>query len=508
MLQRSLRVLLCTEGTYPFLGGGVSTWCDILCQQMPDVEFVLFAVTGSPEVRPHHTLPDNARKVIHVPLWGMQEPAEYPLASLPYTDFLRRKRMTSERVVEELFVPPLRVLLRAAADENEDVTAAAHAIAAIWRYFQDYDWNKTWKSRAAWNAFLTEVLRPYESGKVEALAAERPSMADVTTALRWTHNFFMPVVAPLPNVDLVHSTIASFAALPGVIAKLERGTPFLLTEHGVYVRERYIAVSGAAFPFYAKRYLLQLTGLVSRICYRYADVVAPVANFNKRWELRYGARVDKIQTIYNGVDPQIFVPGPKPAELTDVPVAVACARVFPLKDIETMIRSADVARRQLPDVRFLVYGSLDADRPYVDRCRALIDDLDLTRTFTFGGFHRSPAAVYNTGDISVLSSISEGFPYTVLESMSCARPVAATDVGGVREALSGYGVLVPPRDGVALGEAAVDLLRDADRCLEMGRLAREQVLARYRTTHSVDNYRTLYERLATGEVPRADASTG
>jgi hypothetical protein len=71
----------------------------------------------------------------------------------------------------------------------------------------------------------------------------------------------------------VHSTIASFAALPGVVAKIERGTPFLLTEHGVYARERYIAVSGADFPFYAKRYLLQLTALISRVCYRYADVV-------------------------------------------------------------------------------------------------------------------------------------------------------------------------------------------------------------------------------------------
>ena len=492
------RVLLCTEGTYPFAGGGVSTWCDILCRQMPDVDFVLFAVTGNPDVRAEYELPPNAEEIVHVPLWGTQEPAEYTLAGLPYGEFLRRKRTTGERVVEDAFVPHLRTVLRSAADESLDVGAAGEALAAMWRYFQEHDWNRTWKSRATWSAFVQEVLRPYQEGRRESLASERPTIGDLTTSLRWTYSFLMPLVAPLPDVDLVHSTIASFAALPGVVAKIERGTPFLLTEHGVYARERYIAVSGTDIPFYAKRYLLELTGLVSRVCYRYADVVAPVANFNRRWELRFGARPEQIQTVYNGIDPSVFVPGPKPAELRDVPVAVAAARVFPLKDIETMIRSADVARRQLPDVRFLVYGSLDADRPYVDRCRALIEELDLTRTFVFGGFHSSPAQVYNSGDISVLSSISEGFPYTVLESMSCARPVAATDVGGVSEALAGYGVVVPPRDGEALGDAAVELLRDTERRLDLGRRAREQVLARYRTSHSVDSYRTLYDDLVSG----------
>ncbi len=489
-------VLLCTEGTYPYVGGGVSTWCDILCRQMPQIDFTLFAVTGNPEVELKYDVPPNARAIVHVPLWGMQEPAEYPLAGLPFADFLRRKRRTSEATVAESFVPHLVTVLRAMQQEGNNVDAAGEAVAAIWRYFQVYDWNDTWKARPTWDAFVHEMLQPYREGRIEALADERPSVADLTTALRWTYNFLMPLVAPIPDVDIVHSTIASFAALPGIVARIDRGTPFLLTEHGVYIRERYIAISAERqFSYYAKRYLLQLTALVSKLCYRYADVVAPVANFNQRWEMRYGADPSRIQTVYNGIDPQVFMPGPKPPELETVPIAVAAARVFPLKDIETMIRGAHVARRSLPDVRFLVYGSLDADKPYVERCRALIDELDLGATFEFGGFHSAPAKVFNIGDISVLSSISEGFPYTVLESMSCARPVVATDVGGVREALEGFGLVVPPRDFEALGEATVQLLKDTEMRLELGRRAREQVLAHYRTSHSVNSYQQLYDRL-------------
>ena len=497
-----MRVLFCTEGTYPYVGGGVSTWCDILCRALDDVEFVLFAVTGNPEVELKYALPPNVTDIIHVPLWGMQEPAESPLSAQPFREFLRRKRRTPERVVGSQFVPLLRTLLRSMQDPTAPIEDAAGAFHALWRYFQEHDWNSTWKARPTWDAFVEESLRPYREHPDRFLAVERPSVGDLTTALRWSYNFLMPLVAPLPDVDLVHSSIVGFAGLPGVISKFERGTPFVVTEHGVYVRERYIAVSSADFTPYSKRYLMQLTSVVARVQYAYADVVSPVANFNQRWEVRFGAPPERIRTIYNGIDPDLFVPAPKPPELKDVPVAVAAARVFPLKDIETMIRAASVAKRTLPNVLFRVYGSLDADVPYVERCRRLIEELDLGETFQFGGFHSAPAEVFNIGDISVLSSISEGFPYTVLESMSCARPVAATDVGGVREALEGFGLVVPPRDAEALGEAVVTLLTQHDLRAEMGRRAREQVLAHYRTSHSVGGYRRLYEDvLAAGQAP-------
>jgi len=507
-MRARTRVLLCTEGTYPYVGGGVSTWCDILCRYSPDIDFVLFAVTGNPEVELKYELPGNVGSVVHVPLWGMQEPAEFPLADQAFGEFRRRKARTGETVVATGFVPHLVTLLRAMNSDAVDAGESGLAIWEIWRYFARYDWNATWKAQVTWDAFVAEMTRTYRDRGADVAVAERPSLHDLTTALRWTYNFLMPLVAPIPDVDIVHATIAGFAALPGIVAKIERGTPFLLTEHGVYVRERYIAVSSSEeFSFFAKRYLLRLTALVAKVSYRYADVIAPVASFNKRWEVRYGADPERIETIYNGVDPTVFQPRPKPSEWAGVPVVVAAARVFPLKDIETMIRSAAVARESLPDVRYLVYGSLDADPPYVARCGRLIEELDLGATFRFAGFHNAPAEVFNIGDISVLSSISEGFPYTVLESMACARPVVATDVGGVREALEGFGLVVPPLDHVALGEAAVQLLRDDEMRLELGRRAREQVLAHYRVTQSVEAYHSVYARLMSAKLSTLSSSS-
>ena len=385
-------------------------------------------------------------------------------------------------------MPLFRRLLDGLAVEGPEVRDLGVVVYELWRWFTEHDWRRTWKTREVYDTFAAHAVAAAPPG-------EEPTVADINTALHWLYAFLVPLTAPVPESDLVHATIAGFAALPGVIAKHRDGTPLLVTEHGVFVRERYIAVSAADFSPFAKRFLMELSSFVARLVYAHADVVAPVVRYNRRWELPYGADPESIRVIYNGVDPGLFVPKPKPPETAGGPVAVAAARIFPLKDIETMIRSAAVARELVPEIRYLVYGSLDADVPYVERCRALVAELGLERTFELRGFHSKPAELYTEGDICVLSSISEAFPYTVLESMSCARPVVGTDVGGVGEALSGFGLVVPPRDPEALGRAVCSLLGDDEFRRELGRRCREQVLARYRTSDSVNAYWDVYRQL-------------
>jgi len=498
----------------------VSTWCDILCRELSEVSFSTFAITGHPEVRLRYELPPNAREIVHVPLWGAIDPTAFLHPQLSARDLARRRARTTDELLGREFVPVLRRMLRGMRDDDPDPDSYGDVVHDLWRFFRRYDWATAWRSRPAWNAYVEEIRRefdpalgqpaadppqggPHDRQLTDDLREADPTMADLTGAMRWLFNYLLPLNAHLPEVDLVHSTIAGFAGLAGVVSKLEHGTPYLLTEHGVWVRERYIAISAGPFTPFAKRFLMRLSAFVAKLNYRYADVVSPVADFNRRWELPFGADADKVQTVYNGIDPALFTSRPKPASRVGHPVVVAAARVFPLKDVETMIRAAAIVRETLPTVRFLLYGSLDADLPYTDRCRALITELDLEETFELCGFHSRPSEVYSEGDISVLSSISEGFPYTVLESMACGRPVVATDVGGVREALEGFGAVVAPRDPRGLAEGMITLLTDDDLRLTLGRQGREQVLAHFRISRSVGAYRDLYARLmasAGGEV--------
>lgn len=449
----------------------------------------MLALTGSPVADLRYTLPANVRSVAQVPLWGMVEPAEHIDPHIGLFGIARRRKGTTEEVVARDFVPLLATLLGGLDSERVDLVEQGAVFAAMADYFVVRDWGTTWKAYPTWEVFSAATRRGLFAGG-------EPTVWDMTTALRWLHSFLMPLTVPLPRTTITHSTIAAFAALPCIVAKARWGTPFVLTEHGVAIRERYLAVAAQQdLSPWAGRFLVALSGLVGRVAYEHADVVSPVADYNRRWEERQGTAPGKIRTIYNGVDPGLFTPRPRDASDGRRPTVVAAARVFALKDIETMIRAAAVTRERVPDVRFLVYGSLDADPAYVERCRALIAQLGLEQTFEFGGLHDSPVDLYTEGDISILSSISEGFPYTVLESMACGRPVVATDVGGVREALDGFGIIVPPRDPAALGEAAARLLLDHQLRSELGRSSREAVLARYRVGHSIDAYRLLYEEL-------------
>jgi len=266
--------------------------------------------------------------------------------------------------------------------------------------------------------------------------------------------------------------------------------------------ERYLALATDKLSRFSKRFLLNLSAYASRIIYACADQISPVCDYNQRWELRYGGTADRIRTIYNGIDPGVFTPHEKPEKTRHSPTVVAVARIFPLKDIETMIRSCAMVREDVPDVQYIVYGPTDVDLPYTKRCMDLIGEYALERCFIFGGFHPKPHEVYNEGDLSILSSISEGFPYTVIESMACARPVVATAVGGVPEALEGYGILARPRDYRALAHGVVKLLRDHELRQGLGKVSRDRVLLRFRTTLTMNEYMQTYLTLS-GRQPEA-----
>jgi len=98
----------------------------------------------------------------------------------------------------------------------------------------------------------------------------------------------------------------------------------------------------------------------------------------------------------------------------------------------------------------------------------------------------------------VLSSLSEGFPYSVIEAMTCGRPCVATDVGGVTEAIGDTGLAVPPRNADALANACLLLLRDKNLRLRLGSAARARALEFFTVDRAVGAFDELYVRLGSG----------
>ncbi len=493
-------VLFLTEGSYPYSGGGVSTWSHILCTELEGkIDFYIYAITGNPFVETRYKLPSNVKEIIHIPLWGVEEPVEYFDRKNPFSNHIQRKGRTTKEVVKKYFLPIFRDFIECLHDPFRDVKFISDVLYGMWKFFQYYDYKLTMREPLLWQEFKDALITKYTELDLDKVGDE-PKVFDTIFGMRWLYHFLMPLAVPIPKeVDITHATLAGFPAIASIVAKYEYGTPGIVTDHGVYMRERLINIGRAEMPFFSKKLLVDLSTLITRSVYFTADQISPVTTANVKWELKFEAPKERIVPIYNGVDTDLFKPTPKPPHTSDRPTVIAVAQVFPLKDIETMIRSCALVRKVIPNVQYIVYGSLDVDKEYVETCRDLVEELDLNDNFRFGGFHNQPNMIFNEGDISILTSISEGFPYTVIESMSCQRPVVATDVGGIKDALEGCGIMCKPREPQEIANGVIKLLQDDSLRIELGIKAREKVLLNFTTDKSVNGYYESYQELVNKE---------
>ncbi len=177
----------------------------------------------------------------------------------------------------------------------------------------------------------------------------------------------------------------------------------------------------------------------------------------------------------------------------DVPLVGVIARLVPIKDLGTFLEAASALHRSRPDVRFVIVGDGELRLPLEQQARAL----GLDGCAHFLGWQRDLEPIYADLDLLVLSSLNEGTPVSLIEGMAAGLPVVATKVGGIPDLVEDgkTGLLVPPKDSGALSAAMEELLGDADRRREMGRLGREAVYPKYSDAALIDRMDHLYSSL-------------
>ena len=482
-------ILLTTEGTYPFLGGGVSTWCHELTSQMPEVDFQILAIVANPYLPQQYQLSPNVTQVLKVPLWGTEDPIEYGWR-FPFSRALKSKIATTGTIITQRFIPIFEQLLTGILSPDlMDIDTLGQTFVAIHKYLLRYDYHKTMMSIEVWACFQKIVTTGWQS----QIKPSRITLGEITETMRLLYRLLIPLHVPIPTVDLIHSSAASYCGLPGVIGKIEYRIPYLLTEHGTNIREQYLNLRTAIPSVFVRRFLHYLVSAVVKLNYHFADVVAPVCSYNTRWEQWWEVPKSKIKVIHNGADPQKFKPQARSPN--SHPVAINMGLIFALKGQLTLIEAAAIVHTKFPDVEFKLYGK-PSDRGYFDRCHQKIKELRLEEIVNFAGFTNEPWRVYGAADVVVMSSISEGFPYAVIEAMLSGAAIVATDVGGVGEALGDTGLLVPANRPIELAEAIVKLfsLTTAQRTA-LGKKSRDRALDLFTLEKCIQTYLELYQQL-------------
>ncbi|HXQ61912.1 MAG TPA: GT4 family glycosyltransferase PelF [Acidimicrobiales bacterium] len=478
-----MRVYLSTEGTYPFVLGGVSTWVDMLVNGLPDHHFDIGAVVDNPNYAMAYNPPANVT-IQPLPLWGLELAEEY----LPHPDAWRRSWRTSPAVVRHRFLPPWERLVNCLAAPEADTLTLGDALSGVAHFAESHDLRRALGDAGTWAVLLDRLM----TNPIHARCGLAPAMAFARTLYR----YLLPLTVPIPVSDLSHSSAAALCALPAIVAKYRYGTPLVLTEHGIYLRERLLALSGE--PFGTKLLFSNFYRAVCELAYRESDVLIPVCAYNGAWEEALGVERARIRVIHNGVDPARIAVRPEPA---GPPTVGFVGRIDPLKDVLTLIRAFARVHGVLPDATLRLWGP-STSAHYMDQCQAAVTELGLSAVVTFEGPTDDPAAAYAACHVVALSSISEAFPYTVVEAMLARRPVVATAVGGVTEALGGarcreVPIVVEPGDPGAMAGALVAVLgASPDERHRLGSDLRERALTYFTARRLLDGYDAIYHELA------------
>ncbi|MBC8553087.1 MAG: glycosyltransferase family 4 protein [Candidatus Brocadiales bacterium] len=178
---------------------------------------------------------------------------------------------------------------------------------------------------------------------------------------------------------------------------------------------------------------------------------------------------------------------------SDVPVIGVIGRLVWQKGFEYFIEAIPGVLNKFKDAKFLVVG----EGLLEEELKAVSKKLKIDDKISFTGFRRDIKEILATIDIFVIPSLLEGLPMILLEAMGMGKPIVATDIDGIKEVLENgkTGLLVPPRDTVALTDAIVNLLIYRDQAHQMGINARRVVEEKFGVDIMVEKVEDVYEDL-------------
>lgn len=423
-----MRICMIVEGAYPYVAGGVSSWVQQAITNMPEHEFVIITLVASRDDKREikYTIPSNVSE-IH----------EFYLQDDDYGRSHRRKRSLSPEEYE--------------------------AFKTLF-FGTDTDWDCIFEYFASQKVSLDQLLMSNDFLKMTMefykLNYNRVVFSDFLWTLRSIYfPLFSVLASKLPEADLYHCLSTGYAGVIGSYGKYLYKKPLLISEHGIYTREREEEIIKASWVAgtYKDLWISQFRKF-SDCAYKYADMVTSLYEGNKRLQIEFGCPEEKIVITPNGVDAAAFSNVPQ-KDPSDPYINIgAVLRVTPIKDVKTMISAFAIAKEKDKRLKLWIMGPTDEDEVYVAECKEMvsymqIEDVEFTGRVNVKDY-------MGKMDFMVLSSISEGQPLVILEGFACHRPYITTNVGDCKGLIYGSfddygdaGIVVPVMNTVKLADA-------------------------------------------------------
>jgi glycosyltransferase involved in cell wall biosynthesis len=209
------------------------------------------------------------------------------------------------------------------------------------------------------------------------------------------------------------------------------------------------------------------------------------------------AAATRVQTVYNGVDPSAFPSQTNRKKVREElgivsgPVLVMIARLTEAKGHRFLLQALPHLIEAWPQLCCVFVG----DGELRDQLHRLTVELAVERSCRFLGVREDIADILAAADVVVLPSLSEGFPFVLLEALAMGCPVVASRVNGTPELIEHHktGLLVPARDSQALMMAIQEVLSNPTAAAKMGAEGRAVVRERFTVDHMVGNTTAIFD---------------
>lgn len=333
--------------------------------------------------------------------------------------------------------------------------------------------------------FRMRALCPFESPFTDALRASGcpVHIAMIEQSLEWRSLLMAAELIRRHQVDLVHTHLFN-ATLLGSVAGTLAGVPAVATIHGNTLLAEEAAVA-------------RLTG---------AHLIT-VCTAAYGMALSLGLAEDQVSLIPNAVDSQRFSPERDGKAFRrrigvpeGAPLVGMVARLSPEKGPDLFVQMASAVAAARPQAHMVLVG----DGPMRSQLERQVANLNLGGRLHLAGTTEDTSQVYPALDVVCLTSRMEGIPLTLLEAMASARPVVATNVGGIPELveMGETGWLVAQGDMAAFSERVLWLLDNPERAAAMGRAGRRRVEESFDLRSQTASIAALFRRLAGNRRPQ------
>jgi glycosyltransferase involved in cell wall biosynthesis len=491
-------ILIIAEGTYPFVRGGVASWISEIIQALSHLTFGVIFLGTKPEDYKDYAYPLH-NNVVHFQMVYL---------------FEYSKRTVQHKNVSTNASACLNAFHQNLHDSHDTAIGLKTPLCNLNPLMQPetgFDLFQFRHSEASWQ-YIVE--------KYQELSSE-PIFLNHFWNIRNMHEPLWNIQAALkdiPAAGVIHPVSTGYAGLLAVMIKQQQKRPIILSEHGIYTRERNIEllqmntlndsnktlVTDKKMVSYQISLWMRFFASLARMTYHETHYIISLYDGAQRQQHIGGADPSKTLIIVNGVNIDAFKPLRRTLETGLEKVVCFVGRFVRIKDIKTFIRAIHLAHQQDADVRALIKMVGKPDENYLEECQQHINYLGLNGVISFlddGGM----ADVLMKSRLLILSSISEGMPLVMLEALAAGVPVISTDVGACKGIIEGVGdedialgkagAVVTITDARLLATEMLALLQDNEKWLKAQQAGIIRTERYYSQAHMLNNYQSLYSEL-------------